>query len=215
MDAVFPSPVATAFEALTALTSAALYLIVGAAAFVSAPRDIRARVFFAVALASAAPYSVTALLWARGSRATFTVPVIALVGLSLMMGSLALFHFTQVFPWRRPWIRAQAKWLLAGYVTVPIAVAGVAWMLRGVDVSLWESDGLGAVSADTAEGLALVLLLVVVPIVGVTLLQATATVIVGATGYLLLAVAVLLISLLGLRIGVALFDREAILTRWR
>jgi ABC-2 type transport system permease protein len=56
---------------------------------------------------------------------------------------------------------------------------------------------------------------VVVPIVGVTLLQATATVIVGATGYLLLAVAVLIISLLGLRLGVALFDREAILTRWR
>jgi len=38
---------------------------------------------------------------------------------------------------------------------------------------------------------------------------------VGATGYLLLAAIVLLVSLLGLRIGVAPFESEAILTRWR
>ena len=167
MDTVLAPPVATTFEAFAAVVSSALYLIVGTAALVHAPRDIRARVFFATALASAAPYLVTALLWARGSGATFTLPVITVVGLSLMMGSLALFHFTQVFPWRRPWIRAHAKWLFAGYVTVPIAVAGASWWFRGLDVmvsgSVW--DGLGAVSADTAEGLALVLLLVVIPVV--------------------------------------------------
>jgi hypothetical protein len=55
----------------------------------------------------------------------------------------------------------------------------------------------------------------VVPIIGVTLLQATGTLLVGASGYLILTAFVLIVSLLGLRIGVALFDREAILTRWR
>ena len=56
---------------------------------------------------------------------------------------------------------------------------------------------------------------IIVPIIGVTLVQATGSVLVGASGYLLLAGIILAISLVGLRIGVALFDREAILTRWR
>jgi ABC-2 type transport system permease protein len=56
---------------------------------------------------------------------------------------------------------------------------------------------------------------IIVPIIGVTLIQATGSILVGATGYLLLAAIILAISLVGLRIGVALFDREAILTRWR
>ncbi len=56
---------------------------------------------------------------------------------------------------------------------------------------------------------------IIVPIIGVTLLQATGTLLVGASGYLVLAAIVLVVSLVGLRIGVALFDREAILTRWR
>jgi len=57
--------------------------------------------------------------------------------------------------------------------------------------------------------------IVVIPIIAVTLVQATGTLLVGASGYLLMTVIVLIVSLLGLRVGVALFDREAILTRWR
>ena len=56
---------------------------------------------------------------------------------------------------------------------------------------------------------------VIVPIIGVTLLQATGALLVGASGYLILSAVVLLVSLVGLRIGISLFDREAILTRWR
>jgi ABC-2 type transport system permease protein len=56
---------------------------------------------------------------------------------------------------------------------------------------------------------------IIVPIIAVTLVQATGSILVGASGYLLLAAAILVVSLLGLRIGVTLFDREAILTRWR
>jgi ABC-2 type transport system permease protein len=56
---------------------------------------------------------------------------------------------------------------------------------------------------------------VIVPIVGLVLVQATGTLLVGPAGYMLLTLIVLAVSLVGLRIGVRLFDREAILTRWR
>ncbi len=56
---------------------------------------------------------------------------------------------------------------------------------------------------------------IIVPVIGLVLVQATATVLVGASGYTLLAAIILVVSLVGLRIGVRLFDREAILTRWR
>ena len=56
---------------------------------------------------------------------------------------------------------------------------------------------------------------VIVPIVGLVLVQATGTLLVGPSGYVLLTLVVLVVSLVGLRIGVRLFDREAILTRWR
>jgi len=56
---------------------------------------------------------------------------------------------------------------------------------------------------------------VIVPIVGLVMVQATGTLLVGPVGYVLMSLGVLLISLVGLRVGVRLFDREAILTRWR
>jgi ABC-2 type transport system permease protein len=56
---------------------------------------------------------------------------------------------------------------------------------------------------------------IIVPIIGVTLVQATGTLLVGASGYFVLTVLTLVLSLFGLRLGVRLFQREAILTRWR
>ena len=56
---------------------------------------------------------------------------------------------------------------------------------------------------------------IIVPIIGLVLVQATGTLLVGPSGYALVAAAILVVSLIGLRIGVRLFDREAILTRWR
>ena len=169
MDTLLVPPSATTFEMIAAVVSAGLYLVVGIAAFVRAPKDVRARLFFVTALASAPAYLVTVLLWSRGSAATFTPPVAIIVGLSLMMGSLALFHFTQVFPWRRPWIRSHWRWLLIGYIAVPIAVAIAVWALAPMFQLLQEfaaadagSGGLGAVSSGIGEGVAL--LLVVVPL---------------------------------------------------
>jgi hypothetical protein len=172
MDTVFQAPSATAFEAVAAIVSAALYLIVGIGALARAPGDVRTRVFFANALASAGPYSVTALIGARGSEVAFTLPVVVVLGLSLMLGSLALFHFTQVFPWRRPWIRAHARWLLGGYIAVPVVVGMAAWMFKGLFAAIaamvaTESGGLGAVSSPPIDEntLAVALLLGVLPMV--------------------------------------------------
>ena len=167
MDTLFATPVATIYEVVGAIVSAALYLIVGVAAVARAPRDVRTRVFLATAVASAPPYMVTVLLWARGPGGALTMPVMTAVGLSLMIGSLTLFHFTQVFPWRRPWIRAHWRWLLAGYLTVPIVLAGPIWVLAPfiaamTSVSSAGSGGLGAVSVGLPESL--VLLLVLLPV---------------------------------------------------
>jgi hypothetical protein len=166
MDMVVPTPSATAFEAIAAMVSAALYLIVGMGALARAPKDVRTRVFLAIALASAAPYSVTALIWARGSTAAFTRPVAVVVGLSLMLGSLALFHFTQVFPWRRPWIRGHGRWLYRGYAAAAVITGATGWMLKDAfgDLAASGSSGLGATAVAMGDvALAMVLLLVVVP----------------------------------------------------
>jgi ABC-2 type transport system permease protein len=56
---------------------------------------------------------------------------------------------------------------------------------------------------------------IIVPVIAVVIIQATGTAIVDAAGYALMAAIALAIGLIGLRIGVRLFDREAILTRWR
>ena len=172
MDALLQPPVATAFDAISSTASAVLYLAVAFAALARSPRDVRTRVFLATAVASAAPYMVTALLWARGTSAAFNTPVITLVTLSLMMGSLALLHFTQVFPWRRPWIRSHGAWLYAGYIVVPLTVAAVLWLTRDLRAALGGlggpantgSGGIGAVSAGVSEVTLLVVALGALPV---------------------------------------------------
>jgi ABC-2 type transport system permease protein len=97
-----------------------------------------------------------------------------------------------------------ASWLAGVFVLGP--AVGLSSVVAGVIVSARVNDPR---VAQQVGGI------IIVPIIAVTLLQATGTLLVGATGYVLLAGIVLAFSLLGLRLGVALFDREAILTRWR
>lgn len=168
MDSLFTPPSATAFEAWAGLVAAATYMLVGAAVLASAPRDIRARLFFATAVASVAPYLVPFLIWWRGPASVLAMPVMIAVALSLMAGSLTLFHFTQVFPWRRPWLRGHGRWLYAAYAAIPVLVAGLVPVFTGLFagvVMTGSENGAGAVSAGIAEGLVLVLLVVVVPAV--------------------------------------------------
>jgi ABC-2 type transport system permease protein len=96
------------------------------------------------------------------------------------------------------------SWLVGVFVLGP--AVGLSSVVAGVIVSTRVNDPR---VAQQIGGI------IIVPIIGVTLLQATGTLLVGASGYLVLAAIVLVVSVLGLRVGVALFDRERILTRWR
>ena len=142
---MFGAPSASAFDALSSLTSAGVYMIVALAALAQAPRDARVRVFLAVALAGVAPYWVTAQIWVWGWNEALTKNAVLFVALSLMMGSLTLFHFTQVFPWRRPWIRANGSRLWAAYVIVPAITGIVAALTPRFKPA--EASGVGAISA--------------------------------------------------------------------
>jgi ABC-2 type transport system permease protein len=97
-----------------------------------------------------------------------------------------------------------SSWLVGVFVLGP--AVGLSSVTAGVIVSARVNDPR---VAQQIGGI------IVVPIIAVTLLQATGTLLVGATGYFLLAAIVFIVSLLGLRVGVSLFDREAILTRWK
>jgi len=94
---------------------------------------------------------------------------------------------------------------LAGVLLLGPAV-GLSSVVAGVIVSARVNDPR---AAQQVGGV------VIVPVIALVLLQATGTLLVGPVGYTLLAIIVLAVSLVGLRIGVRLFDREAILTRWR
>jgi hypothetical protein len=171
MDSLLQAPAATAFDAVSALLSASVYLLVALAAIARAPRDARTRVFLAVAAASAAPYCLTALIWRDGGRAVWSRPVIVTVAASLMLGSLALLHFCQVFPWRRPWIRRRQRWLWSGYAAVGLLTVLGASLVPAIDASdgglgagAPGGGGLGAVSAPIDAVLALVMVGVLMPV---------------------------------------------------
>ncbi len=97
-----------------------------------------------------------------------------------------------------------SSWLAGTFVLGP--AVGLVSVVAGVITSSRVSDPR---AAQQIGGV------VIVPIIAVTLLQTTGTLLVGASGYLVLAAILFVISLGGLRLGVRLFEREAILTRWR
>jgi ABC-2 type transport system permease protein len=101
-------------------------------------------------------------------------------------------------------VATDASWLSGVFLLGP--AVGLSSVVTGVIVSSRVND------PRVAQQIGGV---IIVPIIGVTLVQATGSILVGASGYLLLAAIILAISLAGLRLGVTLFDREAILTRWR
>jgi hypothetical protein len=162
MDEMLRPPAATALDAVASGVSLLVYLGVALAAIARAPGDARARTFLAVAIASAVPYALSPLQWWKGNGA-YTAAVIALTASSFALGSVALFHFAQVFPRRRPFVAAHFAWVLAAYLLVPVPVAVAAWIVGGLVTSVVDtgSDGLGAVLPIEAE----VLLLLIIPLI--------------------------------------------------
>lgn len=172
MDAMLQPPSVTGFDAVASVVSLLVYLAVAVAAMARAPGDARARTFLAVAAASAIPYALSPLQWWRGIG-VYTPAVIALTSVAFTAGVAALFHFTQVFPSRRPFISRHFRWVALAYV-LPLPVCGLAWgvgsMLAGFAAT--GSGGLGAVSPELSPEMGLVLLVLVVPtllLVGVLL----------------------------------------------
>jgi ABC-2 type transport system permease protein len=97
-----------------------------------------------------------------------------------------------------------ASWLAGVFLLGP--AMGLSSVVAGVIVSARVGDPR---VAQQIGGI------VIVPVIALVVVQATGTILVGPAGYVLMALVVLIISLEGLRVGVRLFDREAILTRWR
>jgi hypothetical protein len=169
MDGMLQPPSATAFDAGASLLSLIVYLGVALVMIARRPREADARVFLLVALTSAVPYVLSALQWWKGSG-VYTPATIACTSAAFCIGSAALFHFTQVFPWRRPWIRAHGRWLAAAYLVPVLPVAFVAWLLGTVMAAMQsETGGLGAVSAGIAESLVLLAGLPALFVVGIIL----------------------------------------------
>jgi hypothetical protein len=99
---------------------------------------------------------------------------VILTAVSLAAGSVALFHFTQVFPSRRPWIDSRGLWLAAAYAVLPpAATIGALALLPIIQLAVQVSEptgsgGLGAVSSASAV-LMLFVLIPVIFVVGIVL----------------------------------------------
>ena len=104
---------------------------------------------------------------------------------------------------------------LFGVVTDPSWLAGVFLLGPAVGLSSVVAGVIVSARVNDPRVAQQIGGVVIVPVIGLVLLQATGTLLVGPAGYVLLSAVVLAIAVVGLRIGVRLFDREAILTRWR
>lgn len=166
MDGLLQPQSTTVFDAAASALSLTVYLAVAIAALARAPRDVRARTFLAVALTSAVPYALSPLQWWKGT-AVYTPAIIAATAVSFALGSAALFHFTQVFPRRRPWIRAHATWLVAAYALPPAPIATIAWFVGTVtqQVAALDAAGSGGLGAVSDTGLIAIVVLLSVPLV--------------------------------------------------
>jgi hypothetical protein len=122
-----PAPVFTAVDGVTQGVAAVCYLAVGVAAWLRATPDIRTRVFLAFSIANAAVFGIPTFWWLRGMTDPTKLPAAAFAAdmAALGVGALLLFHFTQVFPRRRPWLKTSGVQMAIAYVTAPLAIAGL------------------------------------------------------------------------------------------
>jgi len=124
-----PAPAFTMLDGVTQTAAAVCYASVGAAAWLRATGDIRTRVFLALALANVIVCSVPTFWWLRGTTDPSKLPLAAtaMVMAALGVGSLLLFHFSQVFPRRRPWIRSSGIQMALAYCLAPVTIAVLVW----------------------------------------------------------------------------------------
>jgi hypothetical protein len=156
-------PAVSTFDLVTAGMAAAVYVIVALAALARQPRDIRTRLFLVVAVTSAVAYGMPFAQAMLGNAGMLSKRVIGPMLIDMGIASIALFHFTQVFPWRRPWIARFGEWVAAAYLVAPMIIAWLVWFAPS------SVDRLGVVYiiAVIALGVPLFLLLgAVLPLAG-------------------------------------------------
>ena len=88
-----PAPVFTTVDGVTQGTAALIYVAIGVATWLRAPRDIRTRVFLAFALANLVVFGVPTFWWLRGLSDPRKLPggATAAVFAALGVGTLLLF----------------------------------------------------------------------------------------------------------------------------
>lgn len=126
-----PAPAFTAVDGITQGTAAVVYLVIGVAAWLRRPADVRTRIFLAFSLANLIVFGIPTYWWLHGLTDPTKLPLAATIVVmdALGVGALLLFHFTQVFPRRRPWIRESGVQMAVAYILVPIAISGLAWFV--------------------------------------------------------------------------------------
>ena len=124
-----PAPTFTSVDGITQGTAALVYLVIGVGAWVRRPADVRARVFLAFSLSNLIVFGIPTYWWFRGLTDPTKLPAVATVVITaaLAVGALLLFHFTQVFPRRRPWIKQSGVQMEIAYGLVPLATAALVW----------------------------------------------------------------------------------------
>lgn len=124
-----PAPAFTMLDGLTQALAALCYVLVGTAAWLRATADIRTRVFLALAFANAILCAVPTFWWLRGTADPSKLPLAATAAVmaALGVGALLLFHLSQVFPKRRPWIRTSGIQMAVAYCLAPVTIAGLVW----------------------------------------------------------------------------------------
>ena len=121
------APAFTSLDGSTQAIAAACYMTIGVAAWVRARSDIRTRVFLAFALSNLVVLGIPTIWWLRGTTNQTKLPAAATTAMmaALGVGALLLFHFTQVFPRRRPWIRTSGAQMAIAYCLTPIVIGGL------------------------------------------------------------------------------------------
>jgi hypothetical protein len=153
------TPSVTALDAAASIVSLLVYLGVAVVAMARRPDDARARTFLVVAVASAVPYALSPLQWWKGTAA-YTPLVISLTSTAFALGGVALFHFTQVFPSKRPWIARHFRWIAAAYLVLPLPVAAMSWR-AGAFLLAGQSQGGGGVGAVSPDAAMLLIVLLI------------------------------------------------------
>ena len=189
-----PAPSFTAVDGVTQGTAALCYIAIGMAAWLRAPGDVRARVFLGFSIANLVVFGVPTFWWLRGTTDPTKLPLAATATIlaTLGVGALLLFHFTQVFPRRRPWIKTSGFQMAVAYCLAPVAIAG---LVRFSPASV-EGIKLPYVLALIVFGFPLIVLLgFVLPVAAiVSLLRSHREVQQGGLGYLKTPLELILLS---------------------